>query len=125
MTTTPALPTGDEKVIVAPTADAPVNAGVPTQVANPARTSLRTFIQTAIGLLVVAVPLLNVVAANLLDTLKTQTFVQVAPWVYVGLNGAIAITAVVALIVTRIMNTPGATAFITKYLPWLAPIKPV
>lgn len=115
----------DQKIIVPATVSAPANFNIPTQVANPARTSLRTFIQTAIGILLVAVPLLNAVAANLLDTLKQQTFVEVAPWVYIGLNGTLAITAAVAVIITRIMSTPGVADFIVKYLPWLAPIKPI
>lgn len=118
----------DEKVIApAEVVDGevvPENAGVPTQVANPTRASWRTVVQSIVGLLIIAVPLTNVILSNVNDYLQQQTDVAVPGWVWVVLNGGLAVTAIVAGLITRIMNTPGAAAFIVKYLPFLAPIKP-
>lgn len=101
----------------------PGNIGVATQVANPKRTAWRTFVQSAIGILIVAVPLANAVLANLSDYLQTQHDLAVAPWVFVAVNGGLAITAFVIGLVARLMATPGVAAFIETRLPFLAPIK--
>ena len=107
---------GDQKLIT------PDNAGVPTQFANPRRASWRTVVQTAIGILVIAVPIANSVLANVSDYLHEQTDVAIAPWVWVAPNAGLGITALVSGVIARIMNTPGVSAFIAKYLPILAPI---
>lgn len=99
------------------------NIGVPTQVANPRRASWRTIVQSIIGLLVVAVPLVNVVLGQISDYLQQQTDVAVPGWVWIVLNAGLAVTAVVSGLIARIMNTPGVADFIAKYLPFLAPIK--
>ena len=101
----------------------PANYGVPTQVANPRRASWRTVVQSIIGVLVVAVPLVNVVLGQISDYLKQQTDVAVPAWVWLVLNVGLAVTALVAGLIARIMNTPGVAAFIAKYIPFLAPIK--
>lgn len=100
----------------------PGNLGIPTQVANPARTSWRTFVQSLIGLLIVAVPLANLVLANVNDFLHSQTFLVVSPKVYALVNGGLLVTAFVVALVTRIMLVPGVAAFIERYVPFLAPI---
>lgn len=102
----------------------PANFGVPTQVANPTRTTWRTVVQSVVGILVVLVPLLNVVTATVIDYLGKQTDVDVPGWVFLALNGILAVTALVIGLVARIMAIPGVANFIAKYLPWLAPIKP-
>lgn len=103
----------------------PGNVGIPTQVANPARTTVRTVVQAIIGILIVAVPLANIVLSNLIDYLSKQTDLQVDPIVFVWLNLGLAVTAFVIGLVSRIMATPGVAEFIQKYIPWLAPIKSV
>lgn len=102
----------------------PGNLGIPTQVANPARATWRTFAQSLIGLLVVAVPLANLVLANVNDFLHSQTFLVVSPKVYALVNGGLLITAFVVALVARIMLVPGVAAFIERYVPFLAPIAP-
>lgn len=101
----------------------PGNVGVPTQVANPRRTAWRTVVQSIVATLVVAVPLANAVLANLSDYLHTQHDLAIAPWVFVAVNGALAVTALASGLVARLMATPGAAAFVARYLPFLAPIK--
>lgn len=111
------LPTVDQKQITLG------NIGVPTQVANPRRASWRTVVQSIIGVAILAVPLVNVVLANVSDYLHQQTDVAVPAWVWVVLNAGLAVTALIAGLVARVMNTPGVAAFIERYLPFLAPIK--
>lgn len=111
------LPATDQKQITLG------NVGVPTQVANPRRASWRTVVQSVIGVLVVAVPLVNVVLGQINDYLRQQTDVAVPGWVWVALNAGLAVTALAAGLISRIMNTPGVAGFIAKYLPFLAPIK--
>lgn len=110
-------PTTDQKQVVIG------NIGVPTQVANPRRASWRTVVQSVIGVFVVAVPLVNVVLGQINDYLRQQTDVAVPGWVWVVLNAGLAVTALAAGLISRIMNTPGVADFIAKYLPFLAPIK--
>lgn len=112
-----ALPTTDQKQVTLG------NLGVPTQVANPRRATWRTVVQSIIGVLVVAVPLVNVVLGQINDYLRQQTDVAVPAWVWIVLNAGLAITALAAGLISRIMNTPGVADFIAKYLPFLAPIK--
>lgn len=107
----------DQKEVV------PGNVGVPTQVANPRRASWRTVIQSIVGVLIIAVPLVNATLAQISEYLRQQTDVAVPGWVWVVLNAGLAVTALVAGLVSRVMNTPGVAAFIEKYLPFLAPIK--
>lgn len=104
--------------------EVPANAGVPTQLANPRRTTVRTIVQAIVGVLVVAVPLLNLVLAAVSDYLHKQTDVELPAWVFLAVNVGLAVTSFVIGLVARIMAVPGVAAFIAKYLPWLAPIKP-
>ncbi|WP_210480913.1 hypothetical protein [Naasia sp. SYSU D00948] len=108
----------DEKQIV------PGNVNVPTQVANPKRTTLRSFVQAAVGMLVVLVPLVNGVLTAVQGVLKDQTDVTLPAWVYLWINTGIVVTSFIIALVARIMAVPGVADFIARHLPWLAPIKP-
>lgn len=112
----PAADTVDER---------PAAPGVPTQVANPRRTTIRTIVQYLIGTLVVLVPLVNAVLVSVADYIATQTDVVLPAWVSPTINAGIVGTAFIVGIVARIMSTPGVQAFIVRHLPWLAPIKPI
>lgn len=110
--------TNDERVLGL------TNAGVPTQLANPWRTQLRTFVQSLVGLLIVLVPLVNVTLVMLSGYLQEQTDLAVPGWAFAAVNIGIAITSFVIGLVARLMTVPGVAAFIAQRLPWLAPIKP-
>lgn len=71
---------------------------------------LRTIVQA----LVVLVPVVNGVAAAIIDYLESQTHVVVDPVVYVWLNLIIAITALVMGLIARIMAVPGVNEFLTR-----------
>lgn len=101
----------------------PGNFGVATQVANPRRTTWRTFIQAAIGLLIVAVPLANAVLVQVAEFLKAQHDLVVPSWAFVVVNVGIGVSAFIIALVARIMVVPGVAAFIARYLPFLAPVK--
>lgn len=101
----------------------PGNFGVATQVANPRRTTWRTFLQAAIGLLIVAVPLANAVLVQVAEFLKTQHDLVVPSWAFVAVNVGIGVSAFIIALVARIMVVPGVAAFIARYLPILAPVK--
>lgn len=97
------------------------NAGVPTQVANPNRTSWRTFVQALISGLIA----LNVALPAIQAWLSAPPFdTAFPPVVYAFVNGAAVVLAGVALGVTRLMAIPAVDAWINKYLPWLAAIQP-
>lgn len=83
------------------------NSDVPTQVANPRRTTLRAAVQIAVALVTVA-PVIALVI--------TQTVGE--GWLYAAALQVLAVhTAVV-----RIMATPGVDQYIRTNLPWLYPI---
>jgi hypothetical protein len=110
----------DQLVIREATIHSPANEGVPTQVANPARTVLRTIVQALIAL----VPILNAVALVLAAYLGEQTEVVVPPVVFAILNGVIAVTALLIGLVTRIFAVPGVEAWLRKWAPGLAALRP-
>lgn len=115
--TTPPAQTRDERPQLA-------LPGTPTQIANPIRTSIRTFIQNLVPTLVVLVPLVNLTLVSLSGFLQQQTDLAVPGWVFVWVNGGIAVTSFLAALTARIMAVPGVAAFIARRLPWLAPIRP-
>lgn len=121
-----APPIADQKVIVgAEKPGAPVNVGVPTQVANPRRASWRTFVQSIIGFLVSLNVILPIVAAFLASNSETaakilgQYYGPTIAWI----NGAIIVGAFLAKLLAQIMAIPAVNAWITKYLPALSPIR--
>lgn len=96
----------------------PAAPGTPTQVANPTRATIRTIVQN----LVILLPLVNIVAAGIIDYLNTQTSLAIPGWAFAVLNGVVAVTAFVIGLVARIMATPGVNEWIKAHLPFLAPI---
>ena len=113
------LQTIDQLVIVEPE-----NTGVPTQVANPARAVLRTVV-AALVWLILALPVANLILSEVAAYLQEQTSLEVAPWVWVAVNGALATVAFVTGLITRILAVPAVNTWLTLHLPVLAPIKPV
>lgn len=90
-----------------------------TQIANPGRATLRTFVQSAVGLVLIA----NTVVPMLLDSLKTLPEGVVPGWVFVTLNGIAVATALLIALVARIMASPVVNSALEQYLPWLAALK--
>lgn len=95
--------------------------GTPTQVANPARAMARTIVQALVGLVVVV----NIAASILVPYLNEQTELALPVWVFVWLNLVLAVTSVLIGAVARLMANPVVNALVTKYLPGLAPIRPL
>jgi len=129
---TPAKATADQLVIVpaALTASGIQNDGVPTQVANPKRTSWRTFVQSAIPWLLginVAVPIVYafLISPDVAPSLETLLG-PVYAWLVIGFNAAAVVLSLGAKLLAQIMAQPAVNALIsnTPWLSWLAPIKP-
>jgi hypothetical protein len=98
----------------------PSLAGLGTQIANPARATVRTVVQFLVG----AVPVLNLSAGITLALLNEQLGVVVLPgWVFLTLNGILVVTGLLIALVTRLMANPIVNAWIALYVPWLAPLK--
>lgn len=116
--TEPAPITSTDERVITVAADGTANPGVPTNVANPKRTTLRSIVQALIAL----VPLVNGAAAAVLAYL-TEQGVEAPAWVWLALNGAVAVTALVAGLVTRIMAVPGVEWWLQRNLPWLAALR--
>lgn len=106
-------PSGDTLVVP--------NDGVPTQVANPGRAVIRTALAILSGL-IVALPTINAALLALQAYLAEQTYIELAPWVWVVVNGAVAISAFIAVGITRLLAVPGVNEWVKARLPWLAPI---
>lgn len=98
-----------------------VNDGVPTQVANPKRATLRTVVAVVIGL-VVALPLINSFLLILQSELAKVTAFEIPAWIYVSINVALAAVALVGGIVTRVLAIPGVNEWIKAHVPGLAAI---
>ena len=97
----------------------PALAALGTQIANPVRATVRTVVQFLFG----AVPVLNIAAGIVLNTLNEQQDFVVPAWAFVALNGILVATALLIALVTRLMAAPAVNAWITLYVPWLAPLK--
>lgn len=93
-------------------------AALGTQIANPVRATVRTVTQFVIG----AVPALNVAAGVVIVVLQQQTDLVIPGWVFLVLNGILAVTALLIALVTRLMANPVVNAWITKHAGWLAPL---
>lgn len=72
-------------------------------------------IRTGVQALVVLVPLVNVGAAIVLQTLKDQEGIIIPGWIFVVLNGIVVATALLMLLVSRLMANPGLNAWLTKW----------
>jgi len=97
----------------------PALADLGTQIANPVRATVRTVTQFVIG----AVPVLNVAAGIVIVVLQQQGDIVIPGWVFLVLNGILAVTALLIALVTRLMANPVVNAWITKYAAWLAPLR--
>lgn len=97
------------------------NDGVPTQVANPARATLRTVVAVLVSL-VLALPTLNAVLAALQAYLIEQTSVEVPAWVWLAVNGTAALVVFVSGLITRVLAVPGVNTWIKAHIPALAAI---
>ena len=87
-----------------------------TQERAPWAAALRPMLAALVALL----PILNVVAAFTIEMLKPYE-VHVPAWVFLGLNGVVVVTALLAAWVTRVLATPGVNDWFRRYLPSLAP----
>lgn len=93
----------------------------PSQVANPARATLRTVVAVLVGLLV-ALPTINTALLALQGYLSEQTAVVLPSWVWLVVNGAVAVVTLVSGVVTRLLAVPGVNAWIVEHLPGLSAI---
>jgi len=97
------------------------NDGVATQVANPRRATLRTFMAAAFGLLVAV----NAALPAIIDFLHAiEDAVVVPPWAYAAANGVAVVAAALIALVTRILALPSVNGWVEQWVPWLAPIAP-
>lgn len=97
---------GDGSKIVA------TNLGVPTQVANPWRATLRTVVAVLVGL-VLALPTVNLILVAIADELA-RSGVDLPAWVTAAINGAIAAVALVSGVVTRVLAIPGVNSWLAS-----------
>lgn len=97
----------------------PALAELGTQIANPVRATVRTVVQFIIG----AVPVLNIAAGIIVVVLREQSDLVVPGWVFLVLNGILAVTAALIALVTRLMANQVVNAWITQHAAWLAPLK--
>lgn len=88
----------------------PITPSTVPEVWYKAQRVLRTIVQA----LVVLVPIVNGVAAAIIDYLNTQTDVEVPGWAFLWLNAALVGSALVMGLVARIMAVPGVNALLTK-----------
>lgn len=95
---------------------------VPTQIANPVRTTTRTIFQSALTHLILLVPIVNLSLISLQGYLVEQDSITIPAWVYVAVNAGIAVTTFVIGLVARLMAVPGVADLIQRRLPWLAPV---
>lgn len=72
----------------------------------------RTIVQN----LIVIVPIANGVAVAGKEYLEAQTDVVIPAWVFLALNGAIAITALLIGLVARLMAVPGFNSWLSRWL---------
>lgn len=103
------------------------NDGVPTQVANPRRTSWRSFVQAAVSFLLVV----NSAALVLLPFVQDPenglqaALGEVYPYLVGGLNVIVFVGATITKAAALLMANPVVNAWIGEHLPWLAPIRTV
>lgn len=101
--------------------------GLPSQVANPSRASWRTFAQALVAFLVV-VNIAALVVAGFLADPSNGLAALIDPAVYgkivAFVNGLVVVGSAGSKLVALLMANPIVNAFITKYLSFLAPIKP-
>ena len=76
----------------------------------PAKRVVRTIVQA----LIILIPLANGVALAAAGYLQEQTHLAVPGWVFLALNGVVAVTALVMGLVARVMAVPGVNDWLTR-----------
>jgi hypothetical protein len=90
--------------------------GLSTQEANPRSAVARTVLAAVLALF----PLLNGVLAVTVEVLEPYG-AALPGWVFLILNGALAVVTALAALVTRVLAVPGVNDWLRKYAPWFAP----
>ena len=94
-----------------------IAAETPTQVKNPGRTSWRTFVQAALGGLV----LVNPVFLAIQQVMQETTSIVFPGWAWATVNAVVLGSALVSTLVSRIMAIPGVNQWIEEHIHSLAP----
>lgn len=92
------------------------HAAVSTQEKNPRSAVVRTVVVAVLVLF----PSLNIALGIIVEEMEPYS-ASVPGWVFGILNGAIAATAVLLGIGTRILAIPGVNAWLREHAAWLAP----
>lgn len=71
---------------------------------------LRTIVQA----LIILIPLANGTALAAAGYLQEQTHLTVPGWVFLALNGVVAVTALIMGLVARVMAVPGVNDWLTR-----------
>ena len=93
-----------------------VAVGASTQERNPRSAVARTVLAAVVA----AFPLLNGVLLVALEVLKPYE-VNLPGWVFLWLNGALAVVTALTALFTRILAVPGVNDWLRRYLPLFAP----
>ena len=93
-----------------------VAAGTSTQERNPRSAVARTVLAAVVA----AFPLLNGVLLVALEVLKPYEL-HLPGWVFLWLNGALAVVTALTALFTRILAVPGVNDWLRRYLPIFAP----
>lgn len=88
----------------------------PTQVANPGKTSLRTFVQSLIGGLL----LVNPVFLAIQGIMQETTAIVFPGWAWATVNAVVLGSALFGTAAARIMAIPGVDQWIERVIPFLA-----
>lgn len=87
-----------------------------TQERNPRSAVLRTVLAAVVALF----PLLNLALVVTIEVLEPY-HVNLPGWVFLWLNGALAVVTVITALVTRILAIPGVNDWLRRYAPIFAP----
>lgn len=98
-----------------PIEGAPASPATPTQVANPGRATLRTFLAALLGF----APLVNGVLLAVQDWLAQNTDVVPAELALV-VNGVLVAGLALAALVTRVLAVPGVNDWLRDHMGFLA-----
>ncbi|MGM7776147.1 hypothetical protein ACSVHC_09030 [Arthrobacter sp. KNU-44] len=87
-----------------------------TQERNPRSAVARTVLAAAVALF----PLLNGVFVAVIEVLRPYE-VDLPGWVFLVLNGALAVVTVITALITRVLAVSGVNDWLRRYLPLFAP----
>lgn len=71
-------------------------------------------VRTVVQALIILIPLANGVALAAAGYLQEQTHLIVPGWVFLALNGVVAVTALIMGLVARVMAVPGVNDWLTR-----------